>query len=310
MSSEVPKPSTSRAAPRYRGTVPAATLLTATQIRDLARRHGFRPSKALGQNFVVDPNTIRRIVRLAEVSADDRVLEVGAGVGALTVALAERAASVTAVEVDRYLLPALEEVAGGFSNVEIVAGDAMEMDLGSLLGGREHRLVANLPYNIATPLLAGMLSDRPEIGDFVVMVQREVGERLIAPPGSKAYGGVSVLVAYHCTARLLGRIPPTVFWPAPTVESVLIRLSRRAPPVAVEPASLMRVVHAAFAQRRKTVRNSLAAGLDLAPDAVERAVAAAGLDPGARAETFGLEDFARLTEAFSSALRGASGALP
>jgi 16S rRNA (adenine1518-N6/adenine1519-N6)-dimethyltransferase len=290
--------------------VPAATLLTTTQIRDLARRHGFRPSKALGQNFVVDPNTIRRIVRLAEVSADDRVLEVGAGFGMLTVALAERAASVTAVEIDRRLLPALEEVVGGLGNVAIVAGDAMEIDLESLLGGREHRLVANLPYNIATPLLAGMLSDRPEIGDFVVMVQREVGERLIAPPGSKAYGGVSVLVAYHCTARLLGRIPPTVFWPAPIVESVLIRLSRRPPPVAVEPASLMRVVHAAFGQRRKTVRNSLAAGLGLAPDAVERAVAAAGLDPGARAETFGLEDFARLTEALSGALRGASGALP
>jgi 16S rRNA (adenine1518-N6/adenine1519-N6)-dimethyltransferase len=185
----------------------------------------------------------------------------------------------------------------------------MTMDLGPLLGGREHRLVANLPYNIATPLLAGMLSDRPEIGDFVVMVQREVGERLIAPPGSKAYGAVSVLVAYHCTARLLGRIPPTVFWPPPTVESVLIRLSRRPPPVAVEPASLMRVVHAAFGQRRKTVRNSLASVLGLAPEEVERALAAAGLDPGARAETFGLEEFARLTEALSGALRGASGEL-
>jgi 16S rRNA (adenine1518-N6/adenine1519-N6)-dimethyltransferase len=289
--------------------VPAATLLTATQVRDLARRHGFRPSKALGQNFVVDPNTIRRIVRLAEISADDRVLEVGAGVGALTVALAEQAASVTAIEIDRHLLPALEEVVRGLPNVEVVAGDAMEMDLGPLLGGLEHRLVANLPYNIATPLLAGMLSDRPEIRDFVVMVQREVGERLIAPPGSKAYGAVSVLIAYHCTARLLGRIPPTVFWPAPTVESVLIRLSRRPPPVAVEPASLMRVVHAAFGQRRKTVRNSLASVLGLAPEEVERAVAAAGLDPGARAETFGLEEFARLTEALSGALRGASGEL-
>jgi 16S rRNA (adenine1518-N6/adenine1519-N6)-dimethyltransferase len=289
--------------------VPAATLLTATQIRDLARRHGFRPSKALGQNFVVDPNTIRRIVRLAEISADDRVLEVGAGVGALTVALAERAASVTAIEIDRHLLPALEEVVGDLPNVEVVAGDAMVMDLGPLLGGREHRLVANLPYNIATPLLAGMLTGCPEICDFVVMVQREVGERLIAPPGSKAYGAVSVLVAYHCTARLLGRIPPTVFWPAPTVESVLIRLTRRPPPVAVEPASLMRVVHAAFGQRRKTVRNSLASVLGLATEEVERAVAAAGLDPGARAETFGLEEFARLTEALSGALRGASGEL-
>jgi 16S rRNA (adenine1518-N6/adenine1519-N6)-dimethyltransferase len=276
--------------------MPAATLLTATQIRDLARRHDFRPSKALGQNFVVDPNTIRRIVRLAEVSPDDRVLEVGAGVGALTVALAERAASVTAIEIDRHLLPALEEVVGGLSNVEVVGGDAMAMDIGQLLGGREHRLVANLPYNIATPLLAGMLSDQPLLTDFVVMVQREVGERLIAPPGSKAYGGVSVLVAYHCTGRLLGRVPRTVFWPPPTVDSVLVRLTRRPAPVAVDPVPLMRVVHAAFGQRRKTVRNSLASVLGLAPEAVEQAVAAAGLDPGARAETFGLEEFARLTE--------------
>jgi 16S rRNA (adenine1518-N6/adenine1519-N6)-dimethyltransferase len=279
--------------------MPSATLLGAAQVRDLARRYGFRPSKALGQNFVVDPNTIRRIVRLAGVSGEDRILEIGAGVGALTVALAERAASVTAIEIDRHLLPALDEVVGGLANVSVVAGDAMEMDIGSLLGGREHRLVANLPYNVATPLLARLLSEEPEITDFAVMVQREVGERLIAPPGSKAYGGVSVLVAYHCTARLLGRVPPTVFWPAPTVESVLIRLSRRPAPVTVDPEALMRVVHAAFGQRRKTVRNSLASVLGLAPEAVERAVAAAGLDPGARAETFSLEEFARLTEALA-----------
>lgn len=276
--------------------MPAATLLTATQIRDLARRHDFRPSKSLGQNFVIDPNTIRRIVRLAEVAHDDRVLEVGAGVGALTVALAERSASVTAIEIDRRLLPALEEVVGGLGNVSVVAGDAMAMDIGGLLGGVPHRLIANLPYNIATPLLAGMLSDVPLVTDFVVMVQREVGERLIAPPGSKAYGAVSVLVAYHATGRLLGRVPRTVFWPPPMVDSVLIRLTRREALVLVQPAPLMRVVHAAFGQRRKTVRNSLASVLGLAPEAVEQAVVAAGLDPGARAETFGLEEFARLTE--------------
>jgi len=279
--------------------MPQPTLLTATQIRDLARRHGFRPSKALGQNFVIDPNTIRRIVRLAEVGPEDRVVEVGAGVGALTLALAQHAASVTAVEVDRRILPALGEVVGGLVNVEIVGGDAMELDFPGLLGGREHRLVSNLPYNIATPLLASLLSGCPAIGDFVVMVQREVGERLIAPPGSKAYGGVSVLVAYHCSARLLGRIPATVFWPVPTVESVLVRLTRRPAPVPVAPEPLMRVVDAAFAQRRKTVRIALSSVLELPPGEVEKALAAAELDPGARAETFGLEAFARLTEALA-----------
>ena len=271
--------------------------LTPTRIRDLARRHGFRPSKALGQNFVVDPNTIRRIVRLASLQPGDRVLEVGAGVGTLTVALAHEAAWVTAVEIDRRLIPALEEVLGGLGNVTVVAGDAMELDFGSVLGGVRTRLVSNLPYNIATPLLARLLAERPEIDDFLVMVQREVGERLAAAPGSKAYGAVSVLVAYHGAASVLGAVPRTVFWPQPAVDSVLVRLVRRPAEVSVAPASLMRVVHAAFGQRRKMARNALSSGLSLAPEVVEEALAAAGLEPSARAETLGLEEFARLTEA-------------
>src|SRR2546421_6846443 len=160
--------------------MPAVTLLTATQIRDLARRHGFRPSKSLGQNFVVDPNTIRRIVRLAGVGPQDRVLEVGAGVGALTLALAERAGAVTAVEIDRSLLPALREVVGVLPNVEIVAGGAMSLDFAALLGGLPYPMVSNLPHNIAPPLLAGMLARLPEIQEFVVTVQREVGGGLVA----------------------------------------------------------------------------------------------------------------------------------
>jgi len=280
-----------------KGASPGAPLLTATQIRDLARRHGFRPSKSLGQNFVIDPNTIRRIVRLAGVAREDRVLEVGAGVGALTLALAERAGAVTAIEIDRRLLPALREVVGDLPNVEVVAGDAMSLDYPSLLGGLPHRMVSNLPYNIATPLLARMLADVPEIEELVVTVQREVGERLVAPPGSRTYGAISLLVAFHCEASLLGRVPATVFWPVPSVESVLVRLTRRPRPVDVEPAELMGVVHAAFSQRRKTVRNSLASTLGRPTGEVEAALASAGLDPGGRAETLGLEEFARLTEA-------------
>ena len=285
--------------PRCLVPMPTVTLLTATQIRDLARRHGFRPSQVLGQNFVVDPNTIRRIVRLAQVGPEDRILEVGAGVGALTLALAAEAAQVTAVEIDRRLLPALDEVVGGLGNVDVVAGDAMALDLAALLGGQPHRLIANLPYNIATPLIAGILESVDDITDLVVMVQREVGERLVAGPGPKAYGAVSVLVAYHCDRQVLGRVPPTVFWPVPGVESVLVRLTRRPPTVAVDPGRLMTVVHAAFGQRRKTVRNSLASVLGRPVADVEAALAAAGVDPGARAETLSLEDFARLTDALA-----------
>ena len=273
--------------------------LTATQARDLARRHGIRPSKALGQNFVVDPNTIRRIVRLAGITGADDVLEIGAGLGALTLALSEAAHHVTAVELDRRVLPALEEVVGPCANVTVVAGDAMDLDYAGLLAGRRHHLVANLPYNIATPLLATLLAEVPAIEEFVVMVQREVGERLVAPPGSKTYGAVSVLVAYHCATALLGRVPATVFWPVPAVESVLIRLSRRPAGVDVDPTALMRVVHAAFAERRKTIRNSLASSLHLPAADVEAAAARAGLDPGARAETLALADFSRLTHALA-----------
>lgn len=281
--------------------MPTVSQLTATQIRDLARRHGVRPSQALGQNFVVDPNTVRRIVRLAEVGPQDRVLEIGAGLGALTVVLAEQAASVMAVEIDRRVLPALAEVVGNLGNVEVVAGDAMALDYAGLLGGRPHRLVANLPYNIATPLVADLLAGVPEVVDLVVMVQREAGERLVARPGSKVYGAVSVRVAYHCEARLLGRVPATVFWPVPAVESVLVRLTRRPPPVDVDPAALMTVVHAAFAQRRKTIRNSLASVLHRPPSGVEAALDAAGIEPGARAETVGLEAFAALAKALTGA---------
>lgn len=269
-------------------------LLSPADIGELARRFEIVPTKALGQNFVIDQNTIRRIVRLAEISRADRIIEVGAGVGTLTLGLAEAAEHVTAIELDRRLIPALEEVLTGTDNVDIVQGDAMDLDYAPLIARGAHRLVSNLPYNIATPLIADLLQQRPEITDFVVMVQREAGERFVAAPGSKAYGAVSLLVAYHSEARLLGKVPASVFWPVPKVESLLVRLTRRPPRVDVEGPELMRVVRAAFSQRRKTIRNTLASGLDMEVGEVEAALARAGVDPGARAEALGLEEFAGL----------------
>ncbi len=269
-------------------------LLSPADIGDLARRHGIVPSKALGQNFVIDQNTIRRIVRLSELDPSDRVIEVGAGVGTLTLGLAEAAAHVAAIELDRKLIPALQEVIEGVANVTIVQGDAMDLDYAPLVAKGPHRLVANLPYNIATPLIADLLQQRPEIYDFVVMVQREAGERFVAGPGSKAYGAVSLLVAYHCESKLLGKVPASVFWPVPKVESLLVRLTRRPPLVDVESKELMRVVRAGFSQRRKTIRNTLASGLGMEVGEVEAALARAGVDPGARAESLGLEEFAGL----------------
>jgi 16S rRNA (adenine1518-N6/adenine1519-N6)-dimethyltransferase len=275
----------------------APRLLTPATIRELARRYDIRPSRALGQNFVVDQNTIRRVVKLAQVTERDRVIEVGAGIGALTLALSAAAERVLAVEIDRRLVPALEEVTRGLANTELIVADALTLDYASVLGGVTHRLVANLPYGVATPLIAHLLETVPEIDDMVFMVQREIGERLVARPGTDAYGGVSVLVAYHAETKVLGKVPRAVFWPVPKVESLLVRLTRRPPSVSVQGAELMRVVRAAFSQRRKILRNALAAGLELEPERVAAAIANAGIDPGARAETLGLTEFARLTEA-------------
>lgn len=269
-------------------------LLSPADIGELARRYEIVPTRALGQNFVIDQNTIRRIVRLAEIAAGDRIIEVGAGVGTLTLGLAEAAGHVTAIELDRKLIPALKEVLEGTDNVEVVVADAMDLDFGPLVAGGPHRLVANLPYNIATPLIADLLQQRPEIEDFVVMVQREAGERFVAAPGSKAYGAVSLLVAYHAQARLLGKVPASVFWPVPKVESLLVRLTRREPPADLAGPELMRVVRAAFSQRRKTIRNTLASGLEMQVSEVEAALARAGIDPGLRAEALGLSQFAGL----------------
>jgi 16S rRNA (adenine1518-N6/adenine1519-N6)-dimethyltransferase len=236
-------------------------------------------------------------VRLAEVHPGDYVIEVGAGLGTLTLELANAAKRVLAIEVDHRLIPALTEVVGKAGNVEVVEANAMDLDFSALTQGRPHRFISNLPYNIATPLVAGLLESAPEIGDFAIMLQREVGDRLVAKPGSKTYGAVSVLVAYHCETRILGNVPATVFWPRPKVASVLVGLRRRLPPVDIEYQQLMKVVRASFAQRRKTARNSIAAILGLPAAEVATALAEAEVDADARAESLSLAEFASIAKA-------------
>jgi len=238
-------------------------------------------------------------VRLAKVEPTDDVVEVGAGFGSLTLALAGAARSVKAIEFDHRLVTALQETAGDLSNVEVVSADALDVDYRSLLDESSHRFISNLPYNIATPLIAKLLEDVPEFTDFVVLVQREVGERLTASPGSKAYGAVSVLVAYHCATEVLGKVPPTVFWPPPKVESILVRLSRVPPKVKTPSKELMTVVRSAFSQRRKTLRNALSSVLAIDVQKVERVLEHAGISPAARAEELGVEDFDRLARSLA-----------
>jgi len=266
------------------------------EARELLDGHGLSPNRALGQHFVVDPNTVRRIARLAAVGPADRVVEVGAGLGALTLALAETGASVTAVEIDRGLVPVLRQIVEP-AGVTVVEGDAMALDWSSLLGAEPWVLVANLPYNVATPLIADLLRDVPAIVRMVVMVQREAGERLVAVPGDSGYGAVSVRVAYWAEATLVGRVPASVFLPRPDVESVLVELRRRTEPVFgpdVDRLRLFALIAAGFGQRRKMLRRSLSGLVDA------EAFIAAGVRPEARAEELDLQAWGRLAQASPS----------
>jgi 16S rRNA (adenine1518-N6/adenine1519-N6)-dimethyltransferase len=262
--------------------------VTPSEVRELLRRHGVRPSKALGQNFLVDENTARRIVRLAELRPGERVVEVGPGVGSLTISLADEGVHVCAIEIDRHLLPILEEVVAG-RDVEVVHDDALKVDWKARLGSEPWVMVANLPYNIAATVVVNALEDAPMIERMLVMVQREVGERLAAGAGDDAYGAVSVKVAYYADAKVVGTVSPNVFEPKPNVESALVRLVRHAtPPVAVDAERMFDLVRAGFATRRKTLRNTLAGRIDAEQFAL------AHVDPQARAETLSLADWARL----------------
>jgi len=223
------------------------------------------------------------------------VLEVGAGLGSLTVALAATRAEVLAVELDRALVPALEEVLASFPNVRLEIGDAMRMDWGSLLEGSGWKMTSNLPYNVSVPLLLDLLERVPAIEGYLVMVQREVGERLVAGPGEEAYGAASVRIAYRADAALVRRVPASVFWPRPNVASVLVRLTPRPAPVDVDERALFRVVEEGFAERRKTMNNALRRmGLDRS--SASRLLRASGVDPLTRAEDLGLERFAAIAD--------------
>ena len=268
--------------------------LTRREVLDLLSAHGLRPSRALGQNFVVDPNTVRRVARLAGVGPGDRVVEVGAGLGSLTLALAETGADVTAVETDRHLLPVLRSVVEPVG-AKVVEGDALRLDWGQLLDDERWVLVANLPYNVATPLVLDLLAGAPQIARMLVMVQREVAERLAAGPGDHARGGVSVKVEYFASAALAGRVSASVFVPRPRVESALVSLQRHASqPVDADRAHLFSLVDTGFGQRRKMLRRSLASVVSA------ECFAAAGVAPEARPEELDLEAWARLTRCASN----------
>lgn len=275
----------------------AADLLGPAEIRDLAARLGVAPTKKLGQNFVHDPNTVRRIVATAALTPDDVALEVGPGLGSLTLALLPAAAHVHAVEIDATLADALADTAARHAGpaaerLSVHHGDALRITAADLADPAPTALVANLPYNVAVPVVLHLFAELPSLRHGLVMVQKEVADRLVAGPGSKVYGIPSVKLAWYAHARPAGKVPPNVFWPVPNVDSGLVAFTRREPPRADVPRNeVFAVVDAAFAQRRKTLRAALA-GWAGGADRAAAALTAAGVDPGARGESLTVEQFA------------------
>jgi 16S rRNA (adenine1518-N6/adenine1519-N6)-dimethyltransferase len=273
-------------------------LLDPSSVRELAARLGLRPSKQRGQNFVVDANTVRRIVAAAGVGADDVVLEIGPGLGSLTLGLLERAERVIAVEIEPSLAGALPGTAAQrlpdrAERLTVVQADALRV---SELPAAPTALVANLPYNVAVPIVLHLLARFDSWRRGLVMVQAEVADRLVAPPGSRTYGIPSVKLAWHAAASRAGSVSPSVFWPVPNVESGLVALRRRPPPATTASRQeVFAVVDAAFAQRRKMLRSALA-GLAGSSSAASEALLAAGVDPQARGEVLDVAAFARIAE--------------
>ncbi len=260
------------------------------------RQSGWRFSRDLGQNFLIDPNTLDKIMAAADIQADDTVLEVGAGIGTLTVELADKAAQVVTVEIDPRLETILAETLASHSNISLVMKDAMDLVPADLGGRRPDKLVANLPYGVAAPLILRLFSRFPEISTMVVMVQREIADRLLARPGTKEYSAFTVKVAYFCQVERVMPVSRHVFTPAPNVDSAVIRLTKhKEPPVAVERDTLFSVITAGFAQRRKRLANAVGSVRpDIGKGPVDEVLRRLGLSENIRAEALTLDDFGRL----------------
>lgn len=285
-------------------------LLTASSVRARAAQLGIRPTKTLGQNFVIDPGTVRKIVRAAGVQPQETVVEVGPGLGSLTLGLLEAGAHVLAVEIDPVLAGALAETVADHApaaadRLTVIAADALSA---GDLPAEPTRLVANLPYNVAVPVLLTFLAEQPSLREVLVMVQAEVADRLAAPPGSRTYGVPSAKAAWYASAQRAGTISRSIFWPVPNVDSTLVRLVRREPPPSTASREeVFACVDAAFAQRRKTLRAALATWAG-SPQQAEQLLRAAGIDPASRGERLDITQFAALASARTALQETAGGA--
>lgn len=287
--------------------MPDTGLLDPSSVRRIAASLDLRPTKQRGQNFVIDPNTVRRLVALSGITADDVVLEVGPGLGSLTLGLLEVAKAVTAVEIEDSLAARLPQTVAerlgsdAAKRLAVVNADALRIE--DLPGQGPTAVVANLPYNVSVPVLLHLLARFPDWTTGLVMVQLEVADRLVAPPGSKTYGVPSAKMAWYAAATRVGTVPPSVFWPVPNVESGLVRIVRREPPVTDAPRQqVFSVIDAAFSQRRKMLRAALAPLMGSAAEA-SRIIEAAGVDPQARGEVLDVTQFAAIASVWAAEAR-------
>ncbi|MGP1541989.1 16S rRNA (adenine(1518)-N(6)/adenine(1519)-N(6))-dimethyltransferase RsmA [Peptostreptococcus stomatis] len=276
---------------------------------DLVKKHGFKFTKSLGQNFLIDDNIVDKIVAGAGIGPGDKIIEVGPGIGTLTREMASRAQNLMAVEIDKNLIPILEDTLEDYDNVKIVNEDIIKADIRGLidenLGGGPVKLVANLPYYITTPIIMRFLEENINVTDIVVMVQKEVAERMNAQPGGKDFGALSVAVQYYCDTEIVAKVPRHLFVPQPNVDSIVIALRVRPErKYKVDDEDLyFKVVKAAFGQRRKTLLNSISSMGNLAKDQVKEAMEEAGIDPKRRGETLSLDEFAILSNVIGNKLK-------
>lgn len=269
-------------------------------VKNLLSSHGFAFSKSLGQNFLIDGNIVRKIVAEANITSKDYVLEIGPGMGTLTEELALNAKKVVAVEIDKSLLPILDETIGKYENVEIVSGDILKIDVNELikekLNGGPVKVVANLPYYVTTPIIGKLIESNLNLESIIVMVQKEVAERMAAGPGSKTYGSLSVFVNFYTTPEIVVKVPKTVFMPQPKIDSAVIKLTLKKELPDVDRVQFFRVVKAAFSKRRKTIFNALSTyGFDLDRELFKEYLIKADIKLEERAENLSVEDFIKIS---------------